>query len=184
MEVFSVDARAELLGRDGGTSAGSLLGAPRGSGLAGLQLLDVETYLADDLLVKSDLASMAHSVELRSPLLDTDVLELGLALPDRLKQRGRTGKVALRRAFADLLPPEVARRGKTGFGVPIGRWFRDELRPLARGVLLDDTSRRRGLFRPAAVQSLLSEHERGRDHAHRLWGLLVLELWLRAHVDA
>jgi asparagine synthase (glutamine-hydrolysing) len=184
MEVFSVDARAELLGRDGGTSAAALLGAPRRRGLAGLQLLDVETYLADDLLVKSDLASMAHSVELRSPLLDPSVLELGLALPDRLKQRGRTGKLALRRVFGDLLPPAVAGRGKTGFGVPIGRWFREDLRPLARDVLLDDTARGRGLFRPAAVQTVLAEHDRGRDHAHGLWGLLVLELWLRAHVDA
>jgi asparagine synthase (glutamine-hydrolysing) len=184
MEVFSVDQRAELLGRDGGASAAALLGAPRARGLAGLQLLDVETYLADDLLVKSDLASMAHSVELRSPLLDTRVLELGLALPDRLKQRGRKGKLALRRAFADLLPPEVAQRGKTGFGVPIGRWFRADLRPLARDVLLDDTARARGLFRPSAIESMLAEHESGRDHAHRLWGLLVLELWLRAHIDA
>jgi asparagine synthase (glutamine-hydrolysing) len=184
MEVFSVDARAELLGRDGGVSAAALLGAPREGGLAGLQLLDVETYLADDLLVKSDLASMAHSIELRSPLLDTEVLELGLGLPDRLKQRGRTGKLALRRAFADLLPPEVAARRKTGFGVPIGRWLRTELRPLAGDVLLDDTARKRGLFRAAAVESLLAEHQLERDHAHRLWGLLVLELWLRAHVDA
>ncbi len=184
MEVFSVEARSELLGRDGGASAATLLGAPRRPGLAGLQLLDVETYLADDLLVKSDLASMAHSVELRSPLLDPSVLELGLALPDRLKQRGRTGKLALRRAFHDLLPPTVAARGKSGFGVPIGRWFRGDLRPLARDVLLDGTTRGRGLFRPSAVGALLEEHERGRDHAHRLWGLLVLELWLRAHVDA
>lgn len=184
MEVFSVEARSELLGRDGGASAAALLGAPRRPGLAGLQLLDVETYLADDLLVKSDLASMAHSVELRSPLLDPEVLELGLALPDRLKQRGRTGKLALRRAFEDLLPPVVAGRGKTGFGVPLGRWFREDLRPLARDVLLDETARGRGLARPAAVEALLQEHEHGRDHAHRLWGLLMLELWLRAHVDA
>jgi asparagine synthase (glutamine-hydrolysing) len=127
---------------------------------------------------------MAHSVELRSPLLDPAVLELGLALPDRLKQRGRTGKLALRRAFHDLLPPSVAARGKTGFGVPIGRWFREDLRPLARETLLDETARGRGLFRPAAVEALLEEHARGRDHAHRLWGLLVLELWLRAHLDA
>jgi asparagine synthase (glutamine-hydrolysing) len=185
MEVFTLDARRELA--NGGVdpvSAAELLGEPRAPGIAGLQLLDAETYLADDLLVKADLASMAHSLELRSPLLDREVLELGLALPDRLKQRGRRGKLALRRAFADALPPEVAKRGKTGFGVPLGRWFRGELRELARGVLLDRTAAERDLFRPRAVERLLDEHERGVDHGQRLWGLLVLELWLRAHVDA
>jgi asparagine synthase (glutamine-hydrolysing) len=164
--------------------AGELLGAPREAGLRGLQLLDVETYLPDDLLVKADLASMTHSLELRSPLLDRQVLELGLALPDHLKQQGRTGKVALRRAFADALPPQVAARGKTGFGVPIGRWLREDLGELVRDVLLDATARDRGLVRPATVERLLDEHARGVDHAHRLWCLLALELWLRTHVDA
>ena len=185
MEVFSPTARRELVESDvEAVAAGVLLGAPREPGLRGLQLLDVETYLPDDLLVKADLASMAHSLELRSPLLDHTVLELGLALPDRLKQRGRTGKIALRRAFADALPAEVAARGKTGFGVPIGRWLREDLGDLVRDVLLDATARNRGLLRPAAVERLLSEHARGADHAHRIWCLLTLELWLRAHVDA
>ena len=185
MEVFPVEARRRLASTDvSPVAAAALLGQPRAPGLAGLQLLDAETYLADDLLVKADLASMAHSLELRSPLLDREVLELGLALPDRLKQRGRRGKLALRRAFAEALPPEVARRGKTGFGVPLGRWFREELRELVGDVLLDRTARERGLFRPGSVEQLLDEHARGVDQAHRLWGLLVLELWLRAHVDA
>ena len=185
MEVYAPALREEVLGtRTRRVPAGELLGSPRAAGLAGLQLLDVETYLADDLLVKADLASMAHSLELRSPLLDRTVLELGLALPERLKQRGRMGKVALRRAFSASLPPEVAARGKTGFGVPIGRWFRGDLRGLAHDALLDTTARDRGLFRPAGVERLLAEHSAGTDHAHRLWCLLVLELWLRANVDA
>jgi asparagine synthase (glutamine-hydrolysing) len=185
MEVFTPAARRELV--EAGVEpapAGELLGTPREPGLRGLQLLDVESYLPDDLLVKADLASMAHSLELRSPLLDRKVLELGLALPNHLKQQGRTGKVALRRAFADALPPEVAARGKTGFGVPIGRWLREDLGELVRDVLLDATARDRGLVRPSAVKRLLDEHARGVDHAHRLWCLLALELWLRAHVDA
>jgi asparagine synthase (glutamine-hydrolysing) len=185
MEVFTPAARRELV--EAGVEpapAGELLGTPREPGLRGLQLLDVESYLPDDLLVKADLASMAHSLELRSPLLDRKVLELGLALPNHLKQQGRTGKVALRRAFADALPPEVAARGKTGFGVPIGRWLREDLGELVRDVLLDATARDRGLVRPSAVKRLLGEHARGVDHAHRLWCLLALELWLRAHVDA
>ena len=149
--------------------------------MRGLQLLDLETYLPGDLLPKSDLASMAHSLELRSPLLDRRVVELGLALPDSLKTRGVTGKVALRRAFAADLPTQVARRGKTGFGVPLGRWFREDLRELARDVLAND----RGWFSTAEIRRLQDEHESGRaDHGHRLWCLLMLELWVREHVEA
>ena len=128
---------------------------------------------------------MAHSLELRSPLLDHEVLELGVSLPPHLKTRGREGKVALRRAFAPLLPQEVRARGKTGFGVPIGRWLREDLRELAGDVLLDDRARGRGRFDAAVVESLLREHWEGRgDHAHRLWCLLVLELWQRTHLEA
>jgi asparagine synthase (glutamine-hydrolysing) len=124
---------------------------------------------------------MAHSLELRSPFLDHEVVALGLALPDSLKVRGRDGKVALRRAFGSDLPADVARRGKTGFGVPLGRWFREDLRELAHDLLLRD----RGWFRPDEVRRLLREHESGGvDHGHRLWCLLMLELWVREHVEA
>jgi asparagine synthase (glutamine-hydrolysing) len=155
--------------------------APSNPGVGGLQRLDIETYLPGDLLLKADLASMAHSLELRSPFLDHEVVALGLALPDALKTRGRAGKVALRRAFAPDLPAEVAGRGKTGFGVPLGRWFRSELRDFAHDLL----SVERGWFRPATVRRLFDEHESGRaDHGHRLWCLLMLELWVREHVEA
>src|SRR5207248_3906989 len=138
MEVLTLPQRAALwtpAARDEiGTlaSAGLLLGRPSTDDLAGLQELDVLMYLPGDLLPKSDIASMAHSLELRSPLLDHRVVELGLSLPDALKRRGRVGKVALRRAFAADLPPLVAERGKAGFGVPLARWFREDLRPLTR----------------------------------------------------
>lgn len=192
MEVFPAGLRARLwsdgaLAALGGgpVSAARLLGAPPAEGIAGLQLLDATTYLPGDLLLKADTASMACSLELRSPFLDHEVLALGLSLPDSLKLRGREGKVALRRAFADLLPPPVAARGKTGFGVPLGRWFREELRELARETLLDGTARGRGLFRTAEVERLLDDHASGRaGHGHRLWCLLMLELWQREHVDA
>jgi asparagine synthase (glutamine-hydrolysing) len=96
--------------------------------------------------------------------------------------RGTTGKLALRRAFADELPELVAKRGKKGFGVPLARWFRGELRDLAGDVLLDGGS---GWFRPASVERLLREHAAGRaDHGHRLWCLLMLELWQRRYVAA
>jgi asparagine synthase (glutamine-hydrolysing) len=187
LEVFPESLRAELWEPGlvaAHEPASALLGAVD-DGISGLQRLDVRTYLPGDLLLKADLASMAHSLEVRSPLLDHAVLELGVSLPDRLKVDGRRGKVALRRAFADALPPEIAGRGKTGFGVPIARWFREDLRTLAGDVLLGETARARGLFRPGAVARLLHEHVSGRaDHAHRLWCLLMLELWQRQHVDA
>jgi asparagine synthase (glutamine-hydrolysing) len=187
MEVFPAELRAELwepsFVREP-TPAWELLG-PAGDGISGLQRLDIRTYLPGDLLLKADIASMAHSLELRSPLLDHEVLELGVSLPDSLKVEGRRGKVALRRAYANSLPPEVSGRGKTGFGVPISRWFRGELRELAADALLDERARARGQLRPAAVQQLLDDHAEGRaDHGHRLWCLLMLELWQREHVDA
>jgi asparagine synthase (glutamine-hydrolysing) len=187
MEVFPAELRAQLwepgfVARP--RPSWELLG-PAEEGVSGLQRLDVRTYLPGDLLLKADIASMAHSLELRSPLLDHAVLELGVSLPHSLKVDGRRGKVALRRAFADALPPAVARRGKTGFGVPIARWFREELQPLARDVLLGETARARGQLRPTAVARLLDDHLSGRaDHAHRLWCLLMLELWQREYVDA
>jgi asparagine synthase (glutamine-hydrolysing) len=191
MEVLSLPQRAELWTQDAKTeigpllSPGLMLGNPTEAGVAGLQRLDVATYLPGDLLPKSDIASMAHSLELRSPLLDHRVLELGLSLPERLKQHGLEGKLALRRAFADDLPPLVAERGKSGFAVPLAAWFRGELRPLARELLLDEHARARGFFHQDAVARLLDEHDAGRaDHGHRLWTLVMLELWQRAHIDA
>ena len=179
LEVFPLRARQALWADPGVARPAEL--TPTRPGITGLQQLDLETYLPGDLLLKADLASMAHSLELRSPFLDHEVVSLGLALPDSLKVRGREGKVALRRAFADLLPAEVTARGKTGFGVPLGRWFRSDLRELAHDLLPSD----RGWFRPEAVRRLLDEHGSGRaDHGHRLWCLLMLELWVREHVEA
>lgn len=190
LEVFPAELRAELYepafaAETGGAhDAADLLGPPPAPGVAGLQLLDAGTYLPGDLLPKADLASMAASLELRAPLLDHEVLTLGVSLPGTLRTRGHTGKIALRRAFADLVPAELAARPKTGFGVPIGAWLAGELRELAHDLLLGPPARARGLFRPEAVARLLDEHESGRrDHAHRLWCLLVLELWQRCWLD-
>jgi asparagine synthase (glutamine-hydrolysing) len=183
MQVLSLAERSALWRPEAreqiGTliSPGFLLGPPPADGVAGLQLLDVETYLPGDLLPKSDIASMAHSLELRSPLLDHRVVELGVSLPEHLKR----GKLALRRAFADDLPAPVASRGKAGFGVPLARWFRGDLRALAADVLATD----RGWFERTVVERLLADHAAGRaDNGHRLWTLVMLELWQRAHVDA
>lgn len=190
VEVFPAGLRAALYAPELAAALGAprpaweLLGPPPLPGARGLQLLDAGAYLPDDLLVKADRASMAASLELRSPLLDHEVLELGVSLPESLLLEGRRGKVALRRAFAGLLPPELARRRKTGFGVPLGAWFRGPLRELAGDLLLDGRARARGQLRPRAVERLLAEHAAGRrDHGHRLWCLLVLELWQRTWLE-
>jgi asparagine synthase (glutamine-hydrolysing) len=186
VEVFPEALRNELYAGDlVALSHKELLGPPAFPGTAGLQALDAATYLPDDLLVKADRASMATSLELRSPLLDHEVLELGISLPDSLRFEGRRGKLALRRAFADLIPSELAARGKTGFGIPLGAWFRGPLRELAGDVMLGGRARTRGQLRPDVVERLLDEHTRGRrDHGHRLWCLLVLELWQRTWLDS
>jgi asparagine synthase (glutamine-hydrolysing) len=142
-----------------------------------LRLVDIESYLPDDLLPKADTSSMAVSLELRSPFLDHRVVELGLSLPPALAR----GKAALKQAFAADLPPLVAGRRKAGFGVPLDRWFREDLRPLAEDLLLGGD---RGLFRRSELERLLREHaERRADHGHRLWCLCMLELWQRNYVD-
>ncbi len=147
-------------------------------------LADLTTYLPCDLLVKVDIASMAHSLECRQPFLDHRLVEWAAALPVRYKQRFGRGKRILREAFGDLLPVEIRRRRKMGFGVPLDRWLRGDLHSFAREVLLDPLALGRGYFRNDAVTRLLDEHRSGRvSHGHRIWALLVLELWHRQWVD-
>jgi asparagine synthase (glutamine-hydrolysing) len=148
---------------------------------------DLLTYLPGDLLVKVDLASMAHSLECRGPFLDHRVVELAVAMPLDRKIRLRSGrsKVVLKHAFSDLLPPAIKTRPKMGFGVPISRWLRGELKHELQDVLLDPICLNRGLFRPEAIRDLIDEHVEGRrEHSFRLWALLMLELWFRRHIDA
>lgn len=148
---------------------------------------DILTYLPCDLLVKVDMASMAHSLECRGPFLDHRVVELALALPleRKLRLRGGRSKIVLKQAFAELLPPSIRSRPKMGFGVPIDRWFRGPLKDELRSVLLDPVCLGRGLFRETEVARLVNEHVENRaDHAYKLWALLMLELWFRTHIDA
>ncbi len=145
---------------------------------------DVARYLPEDLLVKLDVATMAHGLEARCPFLDQDVLEFAARLPVQWKVCGMAKKVLLRRALRDLLPPEILARPKQGFGVPIDVWFRGALKDLAFDTLLSPRATARGLFRPAAVRQLLEEHVSGRaDRHYQLWNLLMLELWHRMFID-
>lgn len=148
---------------------------------------DILMYLPGDLLFKVDMASMAHGLECRAPFLDHRVVELALAMPLDRKLRLRPGrsKVILKRAFADLIPPSIQTRRKMGFGVPVGSWFRGELRDELIEVLLDRSTLDRGLFRPEAVRSLVDEHLSGRrERGHQLWALLMLEFWMRNYFDS
>jgi asparagine synthase (glutamine-hydrolysing) len=130
------------------------------------------------VLTKVDRASMACSLEVRVPLLDRRVVELAASLPMRLKLRGLTTKWALKRAVRGMLPEDILARPKKGFGVPLARWFREELRPLLREACAPDLIRRAGLFRPEVVARLLAEHDAGRrDHRKKLYTLLAFQLW-------
>jgi len=140
---------------------------------------DVLTYLPDDGLVKTGAAASATGLELRAPLLSRDVVELGLSLPVEMKVSRWRGKVALREAFADVLPREILGRRKRGFGIPVGRWLREGLRDMLVDALTDPGLLRRGIFREEALVGLLNDHLSGRDeHGHRLWALLALARWL------
>ena len=145
---------------------------------------DVQLYLPDDLLVKMDIASMAHSLEVRSPFLDHKVVEFAASLPATLKLHRLTQKYLVKKIMADVLPEEILRRKKMGFGLPIDHWFRHELREMTYDVLLDSQARQRGYFRPAVVRRYIDEHVAGKAlHHFRLWNLLMLELWHRMFID-
>jgi len=158
--------------------------APTSHRLERLIYLYVKTYLQDDILVKVDRASMASSLEVRAPFLDVDLVEFLSRVPPRLKLRRFETKRLLKRAMADVLPPGIAGRAKKGFGVPIGKWFRAELRESLQDELSPERLRRQGLFEPTAVQLLLREHMSGRrDHRKPLWTLFVFQLWHRRWVE-
>jgi len=145
---------------------------------------DLHTYLPDDLMVKVDVASMAHGLETRSPLLDHVLLEWAARIPAQVKMAGGTTKALFKAAMAPYLPREILHRRKMGFGVPLDRWFRGELREMAYDTLLGQRARERELMRPDYVRRLLDEHCAGeRNHHTRLWALLMLELWYRTWID-
>ncbi len=144
-----------------------------------LLALNIDTYLVDDLLVKMDRTSMAHSLEVRSPFLDTELVEFAARLPPALKARGLSLKRVLKRAVADLLPAEILDRPKRGFGVPLDRWFREDLESYT-ATMLGSGARVREHLRGDSLDALLSEHRSSRSaHGHALWTLLTLEVFLR-----
>lgn len=149
------------------------------SSLSRLLQLNFDTYLLDDLLVKADRSSMLHGLELRSPFLDTALMEYAASLPDGYRVRGRNLKWILKEAFRELLPETIRTRGKWGFGVPLPTWFRTHWRPLMEERLLGEGSALRPWLEPEPVRRLVLQHLSGEiDHGHQLWALLTLEGWL------
>jgi asparagine synthase (glutamine-hydrolysing) len=146
--------------------------------------LDVESYLPYDLLVKMDIATMANSLEARSPFLDHEVMEFCACLPARYKLRRMQHKYLLRKAGSRLLPRETLARRKMGFGVPVGNWMRGELRSWVEDLLLSPRALKRGYFQPEALRQFVWAHLDGRqDQSFQLWALLWLELWHQEFVD-
>ena len=152
--------------------------------LARLQDVDLGIYLVDDLLVKTDRSSMAHSLELRVPFLDNEVAAMALALSTPLKVRGTAKKRLLRQALAPLLPKQVLRGPKQGFSIPVAAWLRGPLQPFARETLSAETLTRQGWLDPATVTGLLDDHCAGReDLSRQLWGLIAFTLWFDRYAN-
>ena len=195
MSFFDVGQRQDLYTPEFSESIGGPGGAQivesawsdaSGDSLVNVLLeVDANTYLPDDLLVKADIATMAYSLEGRSPLLDHQLMEFAASLPGDLKLRGTEKKVVMRDALRGWIPDRILDGPKRGFALPMaGDWFRGELRGLITEVLTDPGTLGRGYFREDGVRALLEDHLAGtRDHGMQLWGLMMLELWHRELVD-
>ena len=145
---------------------------------------DIRTYLSGDLLVKADRMTMANSLEGRSPFLDHKLAEWAARLPRHLKIKRMTGKYFLRKAFEDELPPEIKTRGKQGFGIPVGAWFRGPLADWAEDTLLGDQAILKSWFYPEEMKRILDDHQSGRqNHGKRIYALVMLGLWGRKRED-
>ena len=148
--------------------------------LALIQYIDTHTYLVGDINTKVDRASMAHSLEVREPLMDHELVEWAATLPSSLKLRGNNGKAFFKKSMEPHLPNDVLYRPKMGFSVPLARWLRGPLRQRLRGALLQGPILDGGWLNPAVVRQLVDEHETGRaDHSTPLWSLLMFDAFLR-----
>jgi asparagine synthase (glutamine-hydrolysing) len=194
MSTFNRDAKRELYTEEfsrevSNNNASRFLekwfAKANGSGILDTTLLtDQMTYLPNDLLVKVDIAAMANSLEARSPFLDHNLIEFAASLPEKIKARRFETKSFLKKIAARLVPREVVYRRKMGFGVPIGKWFRGEMKDFVREILLSERSLNRGIVKRGMIEKYVREHTSAeRDHAFQLWTLLMLELWFQRFID-
>jgi len=185
--LYSHDFAASV---DGADTAAPLLASLARMGterdlLQRMLFLETRHFLADHNLNYTDRAGMAAGVEVRVPLLDLDLVSFAARIPARMKQRGAVGKAIFKQAMAPLLPHDLIHRPKTGFGSPLRRWLRGELRPLVEDTLSAASLRNRGIFDPAAVRRLVEMDRAGTvDGAYTVFAVMCMELWCRQFVDS
>jgi asparagine synthase (glutamine-hydrolysing) len=144
---------------------------------------DLAAYLPGDLLVKVDIATMANSLELRSPMLDVNVVEWGLSLPRKYKIKGFETKHILKDVARSLVPANLIDRPKMGFGIPRAEWLRTGMKEMVIDTLTDTTATQRGWFKVSEVKRVIDVHMAGEDKDSLLWPMLMLELWARTWLD-
>jgi asparagine synthase (glutamine-hydrolysing) len=181
--LFAPDAYREIQNHDPRAASLALLQKGNSDWLSSLQYYDIKSYLPNDILTKVDRMSMAHSIEARVPLLDHKFVEFAATIPPELKMKGKTTKYIFKRAMEGLLPGEILYRPKRGFAVPLSRWFRGQLGPFVRDLLLSRTSIERGIFRKSYIERLIEMNDRGRAMDLQLWTLITFELWCRRFID-
>ena len=183
--LYTQEFKSKLNGSDAARELEKWVERSNGNGILDKVLLtDLMTYLPTDLLVKVDIASMANSLEARSPFLDHKVIEFAASLPEKVKMDRFETKSLLKRVAAKLVPSDVIYRRKMGFGVPIGNWFQNDLKSFVEDNLLSSQFSARGLFDKDVVRNYVEEHiSAKRDHTFQIWTLLMLELWFRRFID-
>jgi asparagine synthase (glutamine-hydrolysing) len=183
--LYTEDFKKNMLAKEAFSWLTPYLGEPKDLNLIDrLLMADTHIYLPNDLLVKVDIASMANSLEVRSPFLDHKVMEFAARLPCEYKLKTGIKKYILKKAIKDLVPAENVHRRKMGFGLPIGRWFREELKGFVKDALLSESSLKRRYFKSEIVKRIVDDHTEARkDYAFQLWALLMLELWHQRFID-
>ncbi|HLM62314.1 MAG TPA: asparagine synthase (glutamine-hydrolyzing) [Pyrinomonadaceae bacterium] len=185
LELYTEEFRQKISGHDCYRIFDEWFSKANGSGVLDATLLtDMMTYLPNDLLVKVDIASMAVSLEARSPFLDHQLIEFAASLPENLKVKNLELKYLLKKIAAKLVPREAIYRRKMGFGVPVSHWFRGEMKDFVKQILLSEKFAGRGICNPKYVERLVNEHiEAKEDHGWKLWILIMLELWFQEFID-
>jgi asparagine synthase (glutamine-hydrolysing) len=181
--LFQPDAYAEINRDDPRGAWRGFLQSGRMHWLSALQYMDIKNYLPNDIMMKVDRMSMAHSIEAREPLLDHKLVEFAAKIPPQLKLKAHTTKYIFKKAMEGILPNEILYRPKRGFAIPLARWFRGQLSSYVRDLLLSKQSRERGLFRQSYIERLISMNDRGRPLPLQLWTLISFELWCRRFID-
>jgi len=181
---FRESARRQLLNPDVFTEIEKSVPIGDAHWLSAAQYLDLHGYLPDDILTKVDRMSMAHSLEVRVPLLDHKLVEFAATIPPEMNLGGGGGKLLFKKAMRGILPDAVIDRPKRGFAVPLASWFRGEMEGFARDVLLSRRCKERGILNASYVEHLLDLHRVGRPLDFQLWTLIAFEMWCRTFVDA